>query len=142
MANLAGGGITVVGIGTNILNPSFYLASSLAITDIGTPVTQDATAANTVKKSGDGDAIDGILQTFEDRTQEGVKTGSVQLFGGFRMRYKTGDAVAVGDFVVSAGAGEVKKTTNASKAKVWAKDTTNQTVDIMLTGINLAAAPV
>jgi hypothetical protein len=131
MANLAGGGVTLVGVGTNIFTPTFLLDSGLAESDIGTPVAQ-TTVANTVKKAGDGDIILGILQSYENDVAAGVKRGSVHLFGGFRLRYKTSDAVAVGDSVVSAGSGEVKTTATANKTLVMSKNTTDQTVDVLI----------
>lgn len=138
MTNLAGGGISNVGTGQNIWIPNFYLASGLAVTDVGTPVALDTSADNTVKKAADGDVIFGILQSFEDRVQEGVKTGSVHLMGGFRLTYKSGDAVAKGDYVVSAGSGEVKTTVNPTNMQVIAKNATTGTVDVLLGFMHVA----
>lgn len=131
MANLASGGVTIVGLGLGEA-VTFNAASGLAATDVGTPVSQDTTAANTVKKAVDGGEILGVLQAFEDRVQEGVQLASVWLEGGFRFTYKSGDLVAVGDSVVSAGSGEVKKAGAANNTRVYAKDTTNRTVDVMV----------
>lgn len=131
MVDLAGGGVTLVGVGTNILNPTFLLDSGLAEADIGTPV-KATTVANTVAKATDGDLILGILKSYENDLAAGVKRGAVSLFGGFRLTYKTSDAVAVGDSVVSAGSGEVKTTATPNKTLVVAKNTTNQTVDVLI----------
>lgn len=129
--NLAQGGVTIVGIAQEP-TLTFYLASAIAATDIGKPVKLDTSANNTVALAGDGDIIFGVLESYEDRANDGVKTGAVTLAGGYRFTYKTGDAVAVGDYVVGAGSGEVKKTTTANSTKVVAKNTTTQTVDVFL----------
>lgn len=138
-ADLASGGVTIVGIGHNLVNPTFILNSALADTDVGTPVTYDGTNTMQVKKSADGDIIDGILQSYESDPQTGEKRGAVALTGGFRLRYKTSDTVAVGDSVVSAASGEVKTTATPNRTRVLKKDTTAQTVDIFLGfGVNHA----
>lgn len=133
MANLASGGVTVVGIGTNLLIPSLLLTTGSAATDVGLPISQDTTAANRGKPAADGDLILGILQSYEDRVQEGIKMGAVAMKGGFRLQYKSGDAVAIGDSVVSAGGGEVKTTATRNNTRVFSKDATNLTVDVLFT---------
>lgn len=129
---LVSGGVTLVGVGQNEYNLTFVLASGLAETDIGSPVTKDTSGNNQVKKSADGDLILGILESYESDVQTGLKRGMVSLTGGYRLTYKTGDAVAVGDSVVSAGSGEVKTTGTANRTTVFSKDTTNRTVDVLL----------
>lgn len=131
MVDLASGGVSIVGIGTNLLAPTLLLTSGSAATDVGLPMAQDTAAANRAKPAADGDLIIGILATYEDRVQEGIKTGAVMMKGGFRLTYKTADAVAIGDSVVSAGAGEVKTTATRNNTRVFAKDTTNRTVDVL-----------
>lgn len=128
--NLATGGVTIVGLGQTLV-ATLYLKSGITKDDVGKPVKLD-TANNTVALAGDGDIILGVLETFEDRKVEGVLTGAVSLRGGFRFTYKTGDAVAVGDSVVGAGSGEVKTTATANNTIVVNKDTTNQTVDVLI----------
>lgn len=129
--NLAQGGVTIVGIGQTV-RPTFYLESSITAADKGKPVALDATANNTVKLAGDGDAILGKLETYEDRVQEGVKTGAVTIMGGVRFTYVTGDAVAVGESIVGAPAGEVKRTATANNTMVIAKNATDETVDVWI----------
>lgn len=130
--NLAQGGVTIVGI-AQTPTLTFYLASAIAATDIGKPVKLDTTASNRVALAGDGDAILGVLESYEDRAQEGVKTGAVTIRGGYRFNYPTGDAVAVGDSIVgSAVSGEVKKAGSANKTLVIAKNTSTLTVDVFI----------
>ena len=129
---LVSGGVTIVGIGHNIINPTFNLASGLAESDVGTPVSYDGTNTMQVKKAVDGDVIFGILQSYESDPQTSLKRGAVSLTGGFRLTYKTSDTVAVGDSVVSAGAGEVKTTATPNRTKVVAKDTVARTVDVLI----------
>lgn len=131
--NLAQGGVTIVGIGQTV-RPTFYLASGITKDDVGKPVALDTTANNTVKLAGADDIILGRLEVFEGRTQEGVLTGSVVIMGGVRFTYATGDAVAVGDSIVGAGSGEVKKTATANTTKVIAKNATDETVDVWIRG--------
>lgn len=126
--NLASGGVTIVGVGQT-LNFTQYLNSAVVAADVGKPVKFSAN--NTVNLAGDGDAIHGVLKSYEDRLAEDVKTGTVGINGGYRFTYKTGDAVAVGDSVVGAGSGEVKKATLRQGNIVVNKDTTNQTVDVL-----------
>lgn len=128
MANLAQGGVTVVGIGQGT-RPTFYLNAAIVAADVGKPVKLDS-ANNTVTLAADTDLIFGVLTTYENRVQEGVKTGAIGLKGGYRFTYKTADAVAVGESIVGAGSGEVKRTATANNTKVVAKNTTDQTVDV------------
>lgn len=131
--SLASGGVSVVGIGINILVPTFNLAAAVAEADIGTPVSSDfVTAAMQVKKGADNDLIFGILMSYESDVQTTLKRGAVAMAGGFRLTYKTSDAVANGDSVVCAGSGEVKTTATANRTTVVSKDSTNRTVDIIL----------
>lgn len=94
---------------------AFYLNSAITSADIGKAVTQDTSAAMTMKLAGDGDVILGMLDTFEDRGD--FKTGAVQLKGGFALPY-TGTAPDIGDGVVgsAATAGAVVGTAAAATA--------------------------
>lgn len=74
--------------------------------DIGKAMSQDKTADDTAKLAADGDTLIGALGSYEDRVQEGIKVGTVYHKGNFQFPY-TG-ALAVGDSVIGAGAGQVK----------------------------------
>lgn len=98
---------------------TFLLNSDIKEEHVGLAVTQDTTAANTVKLAGDGDEILGVLMNVEDRTAiAGVKTGAVKLVGGLEFK-KTGATIALGDSIIGAGDGLVKKATSANGTKVW-----------------------
>lgn len=122
-------------------NIPFYLASAITAADVGKAVTQDTTAARTVKLAGDGDVVIGRLDTFEDRVSEGVKVGNIQLKGGMRFTYpSSGVTFAIGDRIIGAGSGLVKPHTVASNATgavpmpfymVTAINTTAKTVEVI-----------
>lgn len=103
---IIGQGISHVGIVQEAFHLPFYLEASITAADVGKAVTLDSTAANTVKIAGDGDQIIGRLETFENRSVEGVVVGAVATRGGWTFT-KSG-AVNVGDTVVGAPNGEVK----------------------------------
>lgn len=132
--SLASGGVSIVGIGINILVPTFNLTGFATDgTDVGIPVAADfVTAAMQVKKPGDGDTIFGILMSYENDPQTGLIRGAVALAGGFRLTYKSGDAVAKGDSVVAYTSGQVKQAGAANRTVVVDKNTTNQTVDVLI----------
>lgn len=79
---------------------TYYLHASITAADLGKAVTLDTTGRNTVRLAGAGDHVFGRLETFEDRTQEGVKVGAVSRK--FRSKLPTTGVVAVGDNVVGS----------------------------------------
>lgn len=87
---------------------TFNLNASMVAANVGAPVALDAATPNTVKLAGDGDEIIGVLMTFEDRTIEGQKVGTVELRFAKKLKIKTGETVVVGNRLVGAGGGEVK----------------------------------
>lgn len=113
---IIGQGISLNGMQHEDFHYPFHLAAAVTEADKGKPMAIDASAPNTVKVAGDGDAIIGKLVTFEDRKIEGIKVGTVPLRGGWRFKIKAGDAIAVGDTAVGAGGGEVKKAAAANHA--------------------------
>jgi hypothetical protein len=105
-----GSGISLSGMQHEDFHYPFNLAASVVSTDVGSPVALDATSATTVKIAGDGDAIIGKLVYFEERSVEGIKTGTVTLRGGWTFPVFEGDAIAIGDTAVGGGKkGTVKK---------------------------------
>lgn len=102
---------------------TFILNSEIKAEHVGLVVTQDKTAANTVKLAGAGDPIVGVLQSYEDRTAtSGIKTGAVKLVGGMELKIASGySSPAVGDKVIGAGDGLVTKITTgqSSDVVVW-----------------------
>jgi len=86
---------------------TFTLAAGITAADAGKAVA--LSGANTVKLAGDGETIIGRLETVEDRKVEGQLVGAVALKFANLLPIKAGQVVAVGDTVVGAGGGEVKK---------------------------------
>lgn len=88
------------------------LSGSPVQADIGKALTQDTSAANTMKLAGDGDPIDGVLLTLENRTVEGTVVGTCSFRFAKTLPIKSGltgaAVVAVGSRLCGAGAGEVK----------------------------------
>lgn len=97
---------------------TYFVSGSPTSADVGKAVSQDTTAASTVKLAADGDTIFGRLETFEDRSVLGVKVGTVARKIKDILPIKSGltglNAVAVGDTVVGAGGGEVKALNNGT----------------------------
>ena len=123
---IAGGGISFVGIPHSEFRRTAYLAAGITSADVGKPVTLDTSANNTFKLAGANDVIYGNLKVVENRVQEGILVGTIEFKGGFQWA-KSG-AINVGDSVVGAGAGAVKAGTNP-RSLVVAVGTT--TVDVV-----------
>ena len=123
---IAGGGISFVGIPHSEFRRTVYLAAGITSADVGKPVTLDTSANNTFKLAGANDVIYGNLKVVENRVQEGILVGTIEFKGGFQWT-KSG-VIAVGDGVVGAGAGAVKAGTNP-RSLVVAVGTT--TVDVV-----------
>lgn len=97
---------------------TYLVSGTVTAADVGKAVTIDATAANTVKLAGDDDEVFGRLETYEDRTQEGIKVGTVSRKMRAKLPTDTGltgfDVPAVGDTVVGSTAGAIKALNNGS----------------------------
>lgn len=114
-------GYTVEGFSLPDFNWTFALSDEVANTDSleGLAVEQDTAHANTVKLATDGGKILGFILVAEDGKSQGEGiTVTVSLKGGHRVASSA--ELAVGDHVVGAGAGKVKKdTANASGIVVF-----------------------
>lgn len=93
---------------------TFILADEIKEEHVGLAVMQDSSAANTVKLATDGAKILGRLENVEDRKVEGIKVGAVKIIGGMALK-KSGE-IAVGDMVLGAGNGLVKKDATSAGA--------------------------
>ena len=123
------------GIRVEDLAATFYLNSTLPNKDcVGWPVAIDPSADFTVGVAGDNAEILGVLQSWEDRVQEGgIKTGSVNPLISFKFPYEGTAPVRGGSVVGSAVPGSVKAA-GASAGKntvVVAVDTTAKTVEVL-----------
>lgn len=124
-------GITLKGLTFPDFNLGFNLTDSVADVDavIGLAVTQDTSAANSVKLATDGDEVLGRILTCEDRTsQGGGVVVTVETKGGLAIPYSV--APSIGDTVVGAGAGKVKTGTGNGPV-VWEVDTVNEQVVVL-----------
>lgn len=92
------------------------LQAGITDADVGKAVSM-TTTANTFKLAADGDTIVGRLASVEDRTVEGQLVGAVEFQFANYLPIKAGQTVAVGDTVIGAGGGEVKKATTADHNK-------------------------
>lgn len=108
MAGRIGAGISLAGMYHEDWQYPFFVSGSVTQADVGKAVTLDTAAANTVKLAGDGDVILGRLEVFENRVQEGIKVGTVNLKGGMKLPVKENETVAIGNAVIGAGGGEVR----------------------------------
>ena len=91
-----------------------YLISGLAdetavAAAAGRAASLDTAAANTVKLAADGDEIFGRIFLAENRTVLGFKTAAVQRRFKEKLPAAEGHGIVVGDRVIGAGAGLVKK---------------------------------
>ncbi len=130
MSGAIGNGLGLEHLTRKVESPQMYLDASVTRNDIGKPMS--ISASETVIVAPNGARIYGVLETYEDRLNEGVKAGAVRIVGFAKFTYETGDAVTFGDSVLgSTTAGKVKKGTDAAN-KVAAIDTTNKTVTVLL----------
>lgn len=127
-AIIGSGGVRLKGIPQNDFMFTFLLDASITAADIGKPVAV-GTVANTVILATTGSKILGKLATFEDRTVEGIKVGTVETKGGFDFPVLAADTLAIGDSVVGGASATVKKGTDAR----------NVVVDIVGTSPNAVA---
>ena len=110
-----------------------YLNAATVAADIGKGVTQDTSAAMTVRLAEDGEEIFGFLDTFEDRGD--FKLGAVQQKGGFGMTYE-GAVPNIGDGMVGSTTPGVLRTTGAAatagQPRVFKVDTAKNLVEVYL----------
>ena len=113
MAGIIGEGVSLRGLYTPDLAFTWNITGTIVpATDIGKVMSQDITAANSAKLAVADEAIIGVLASYENRIQEGIKVGTIYHDGAFSVPY-TG-SVAIGDNVVgSATPGAVKTATVA-----------------------------
>lgn len=113
MAGIIGNGVSLRGLYNQDKAFTWNITGTInKATDIGKVVSQDTTAANSAKLIVADESILGVLASYEDRVQEGIKVGTVYHDGAFSVPY-TG-TLAIGDQVCgSATPGAVKKATAA-----------------------------
>lgn len=124
-----GVGISHKGIKDEDLQYPWNVSGTIAQTDLGKAVSQKTSADATVELAADGADIMGFLETYENRTAEGIAVGTVGMGGGYEIQIATAalggsDEPAVGDGVIGAGSGLVKKG-SSKRWVVTAKRTVN-----------------
>ena len=98
---------------------TYNISGAVTQADLGKALAIDATAPNTMKLAGDGDAIVGRLFSYEDRSQQGAgKTGAVQRRFKEKLPAANGHGIDLGDSVVGAGNGLVKEALEANRTLV------------------------
>jgi len=113
-----GQGVTLSGHFHEDSQYTFVLNAAITKADIGKAVR--VTGTNTVSLAGDGEEIDGRLETVEDRVQEGIKVGTINTNAGVNYPLKAADALAPGDWAIGGGAGSVRKALAADEVvKRW-----------------------
>lgn len=127
-----GGGVTLRGINDPKYNHVWNISGVVdKKADLGKAMSQDVTADSTAKLCAAGDAILGALFSYEDRTVEGIKIGTISRKGYFLFTY-TGANPSRGQGVVGgATPGLVAGTTATAvpgQPTIVAIDTTAKTV--------------
>jgi hypothetical protein len=119
-------GVTLKGLTFPDFIITFNLTDTVTNVDdvIGLAVTQDTSAANSVKLATDGAEILGRILVCEDRTSQGGGiVVSVETKGGMAIPYST--APSIGNTVVGAGSGKVKAGEGTGPV-VYEVDTVNE----------------
>lgn len=132
MAGIIGNGVSLRGLYSHEYAYTWNISGTVdRAVDLYKAVAQDATVANTAKLAGDGDVVIGVLGSYEDRKQEGIKVGTVFHKGAFSVPY-TG-VIALGDSVVgSATAGAVKAAGAANNTRIVEIDATAGTCVVVV----------
>lgn len=105
---------------------TMVVSGDVTAADVGKAVALDTASANTVKLAGPGEHIYGRLETFEDRSQEGIKVGAVSRK--FRTGLPTTGLVAVGDELVGGATAGVAAS-NPTQPEVGAR--TNRVIEVL-----------
>lgn len=115
MSGVIGEGVSLRGTYFEDFHLVYNISGTVVAGDVGKAVTLDTTAANTAKLAGDGDVILGVLISYENRVQEGVKVGTVAEKFILTLPY-TGTIPAIGVQVVGGTTAGSVKTVVAAQA--------------------------
>jgi hypothetical protein len=113
-----------------------FLCSSTVVagTDEGKAVSQDTSAANTVKLAADGDRIMGYIDNIEVRSVEGVTIVGVVTKFIRRLPMKANETFTVGDTAVGGGSGTVKVLKTGSPAASAPDANQNRVLEVLTSG--------
>ncbi len=131
MAGLIGEGVSLRGFYDDNWSLTFNITGTVLQADVGKLVTQDTTVADSAKLSVADSVPLGILLSYEDRKQEGVKVGAVALKGGYGVPF-TG-ALTVGASIVGSATPGVAKAAaaGANRTIVTKVDNTNMIATVL-----------
>lgn len=120
-----GSGVVSFGFPIDIVTFTYYLtgvtATDAATADaVGKAVSQDTAAASSVKLAADAEPIFGRIFSAENRAGLAVQTAAVQRNFKEKLPATVGHAIAVGNSVVGAGGGLVRKVATGVPAEVVA----------------------
>lgn len=118
--------VTLIGQTFPDFNLTFSISDTITDTDavLGLAVCQDAASANTVKLATDGSEILGRILVCENGASQGEgPVVTVERVGGIKLPIAASETIAVGDEVVGAAGGKVRKKKADSDTvkglKVW-----------------------
>jgi len=118
--------------------------TTAAIAQTNPAMTIDTAAANQMKLAGAGDKINGRLEVYEDRINEGITVGTIARKGGvtFQVEPAVGaDMPAIGDYLVGdTDAGGVKGfVRKASSAEIQAGKSNWQVMEVAADNLSVVA---
>lgn len=117
MAGQIGQGVTLRGFYDEDSQFTWNISGAVTRANVGNVMAQDITVANTAKLAGDNDEIIGVLNSFEQRIQEGLTVGTIGMSDNAAVAY-TG-ALAIGDSICgSATPGVAKKAAARNNTRV------------------------
>lgn len=133
MPGMIGSGVSLQGIVPQDFIATWNVTGAVTAADVGNAVALDTSASNSVKLAGDDTIVLGILASYENRVQEGIKVGAIATKGFFKVPYVNGATALVpivGHSVKgSATAGAVKPVAAyAGPNTVVAVDTASSTL--------------
>lgn len=112
MSTIIGSGVSISGIIPTNAVYTFNLADTVTANDVGKALTIDTSGSTKLKLAGEDSVITGRLETFENRTSEGLRVGAVSVAGGLKLPKLEATVVTVGQSVAGgATAGTVKAIT-------------------------------
>jgi hypothetical protein len=135
MPGIVGNGVTLEGLRSEDFTFTWNISGTAGVSPpIGSPISQDITADNTVKQVSDNSIIIGALMSYENRVQEGITVAAVAHKTVSVFDY-TGAAPTRGNSVLgSAVANKVKLGAAGASPGVLvvAVNTTAQTVTVLI----------
>jgi hypothetical protein len=119
-----GSGVVSFGFPIDAFTFTYYITGladdAATAAAVGKAVSQDTSAASSVKLAADAEAIFGRVFQAENRSVLGVKTAAIQRRFKEKLPATVGHAIAVGESVVGAGGGLVRKVATGVPAEVTA----------------------